>query len=1412
MVYHDAKGILYITSASSVLRYQLATGSFLTPYTFSQGNLTGIDLSPDGNTLAVADKNISGIHLVDLQADALKPDVLFTPASGETGTYSVAFGGDGALLVTSGYNGSGTVPLRRIDPATGAVSVIKNQINQNSMLSGSADGKCIAFVESNSSNGPVNLYDVATQGVTKTAYTNWFNYEVGSNRDCSQFAVPTYGGTYVYDKTLAKLGSIGVYAGGQPIGAAYHPASDIVYFAWSGSSEVRAYDAMSFAQLAAFNVGYTFQNSGTAYGQGRVKLSRDGSLLFVTVANGISCQRSSLSPLAIAQSRALNGAAATAITLTGSSPRALPLSYTVLTPPVHGTLLGTAPNLSYTPDPSYSGPDSFSFKVSDGALDSTPATVSLTIDRTAPGIASFAMPPLASRLSVNVLSFSATDDVGVSGYCLLESPDPAGCTWSAVPPVSYLLGGLGSHTLYAFARDAAGNVSPPASATVSVPEIVPQITSFRIPASYGYHNLTVPVTLAASDDLGVTGFCLTESASPAGCLWSATAPATFIFSGLGPHTLYAFARNSTGKVSAAAAASTTVVGTLNFIPAAGRMDLVHDGPRNVVYITSGTSVLRYHLGTMSFLPPFFFGLGNLAGIALSPDGNTLAVADENMSGIHLVDLQSGTVMPDVTFAASFGEGGSYSVAFGGDGALLVSTRYNGSGTVPLRRIDPATGEVSVIKSQVGQDAMLSGSADGRCIAYEESNSSIGPLSIYDVASRAVTGTFPTGWFTYEVSSNRDCSQFAVPTYGGTFLFDGSLAKLGTLGVYAGAQPIGAAYSPVSDTVYFAWAGSSEVRAYDSKTLAQLAAFDLGYAFHSNGNFAYTQGRMKTSRDGSLLFATVGDGVRYQRLNYPTADDQAVATSFATPVPISLTGSGSSGAVPGFTVTAPPAHGSLQGTAPNLVYTPDPDFAGVDTFSYKTSAGAAESDVATVTITVSPGPAGAVIQAPSLKGQLSLTWSNPADADFHHVRIYRSAAAGTLGSLIADNLRSGSYTDTGLASFTTYYYTIRAVNYAGTESVSTSQLSQTTRDAVPPVTTAGQAGGVYTTPVTVGLSCSDAGGSGCAVTYYCLGSLCDPDTPYSSGITIGSSTILRYFSVDRAGNGEALHSANYLIQPRHIAVIPAALDLGAALVPYPVTGKVIVSNPDTPSFPITAALSIAGPDSSRFSVTPGGSKPCPSLTPTLNAGESCTVTVTFLPDTTGMKQAYLQILSNADTNPVLTMPLTGQGIPPLFLTTKITGNGTVNNLAQPPVFSCAAPTCIAPAAYGSSLVLRATPSTKYTFAGWTGGGCSGVDDCLLTLLADTTISAQFTALPLVKNVGKGVSYLTLADALADSTGATSFACRNVSFPEDICLQSSQAIRLYGGLTEGFATRQDYTMLQGSLVIRSGSLRVVGLKIW
>jgi hypothetical protein len=98
---------------------------------------------------------------------------------------------------------------------------------------------------------------------------------------------------------------------------------------------------------------------------------------------------------------------------------------------------------------------------------------------------------------------------------------------------------------------------------------------------------------------------------------------------------------------------------------------------------------------------------------------------------------------------------------------------------------------------------------------------------------------------------------------------------------------------------------------------------------------------------------------------PTAIGQSVSTGEDTPLPITLTGSDPEGSPLTFAIATGPADGALSGTPPNVIYTPDADFNGGDSFTFTVSDGELTSLPAAVSITVNAGNDAPVANAQSV---------------------------------------------------------------------------------------------------------------------------------------------------------------------------------------------------------------------------------------------------------------------------------------------------------------------------------------------------------------------------------------------------------------------------------------------------------------
>ena len=108
------------------------------------------------------------------------------------------------------------------------------------------------------------------------------------------------------------------------------------------------------------------------------------------------------------------------------------------------------------------------------ATQSAPVTVTVNnieSDGASPAMLSFKMPASSTSLTVPVTLLSAKDNTGVTGYLISESstrPLAGDARWQSTAPTSFTFSSTGKKAAYAWARDAAGNVSASLKASIRI--------------------------------------------------------------------------------------------------------------------------------------------------------------------------------------------------------------------------------------------------------------------------------------------------------------------------------------------------------------------------------------------------------------------------------------------------------------------------------------------------------------------------------------------------------------------------------------------------------------------------------------------------------------------------------------------------------------------------------------------------------------------------------------------------------------------------------------------------------------------------------------------------------------------------------------------------------------------------------
>lgn len=155
---------------------------------------------------------------------------------------------------------------------------------------------------------------------------------------------------------------------------------------------------------------------------------------------------------------------------------------------------------------------------------------------------------------------------------------------------------------------------------------------------------------------------------------------------------------------------------------------------------------------------------------------------------------------------------------------------------------------------------------------------------------------------------------------------------------------------------------------------------------------------------------------------PVAYDQSVSTNQGSPLAITLTASDPESQPLTDTIESSPAHGALTGTPPNVTYTPAVGYAGQDAFTFKANDGFLDSNIATITISITATNQPPVAYDQSISTPINtpiaiiLTATDPENQPLTY-HIISPPAHGKLSGLMPNITYTPSADTSGVDSFT-----------------------------------------------------------------------------------------------------------------------------------------------------------------------------------------------------------------------------------------------------------------------------------------------------------------------------------------------------------------------------------------------------------
>ncbi|MFC1635954.1 Ig-like domain-containing protein, partial [Planctomycetota bacterium] len=728
-------------------------------------------------------------------------------------------------------------------------------------------------------------------------------------------------------------------------------------------------------------------------------------------------------------------------------------------------------DLTYIPETDYFGPDSFTFKVNDGKVDSDPATVTLSV-------LAANDPPAATQQSVTTkvdkpaaIVLSAGDvDSDILAFSIFTRPSHGTvATGSDFETSGKLLYTPGAHFTGtdSFSYTVSDGLADSSPATVSInitPNRPPMVNLQSVIVA---EDSTVGIRLRGSDPDGdgVTYSVINEPAQ--GRLTGAPPNLTYVpnsdFNGRDSFTFKA----NDGTADSGLGTVAITVSPSNDPPIANTDNILasEDSPTSILLtgIDPDEDPLTYKILT-------------------KPSYGTLSGMEPNLTY---------TPNPDFSGQDAF----TFKVHDGiiDSDSVRVSIRVDAVEDVPIANPE----EMEVVEDTTSSITLTGNDMDGDSLAY----------TIVEATSHGkLGGTAPNLTYTpdpnyngtdslvFLVSDSKADSEPATVSISVTSVNDQPVAHFDNLQtsedmpasvVLAGTDPDGdsLAYSIVTKPSYGTLSGTEPNLTYTPNP-----------DFNGRDEFTFIV------HDGIADSEPASVSIRISAIeDAPRANTEDVKLKEDTTLPITLTGTDPEGDPLTFKVVKAPNHGQLTGEAPNLIYTPDSNFNRQDSFSFTVSDGQAESEAGTVTISVTPVNDPPIAETDNTTTQEDLpatidVLANDTELDDETLKI-SSITQGANGSVTINT--DGTLTYTPHVEFhgdDRFTYTV--IDMEGETSTAIVKVAVTEVDDPPSITTQPVTTAMVNVPYTYDVAAADPDGTDeiiYSLTVQPLGMTIDPST-------------------------------------------------------------------------------------------------------------------------------------------------------------------------------------------------------------------------------------------------------------------------------------------------------------------------------